>query len=165
MGRNPKRLLLSPPDHEDGSILQYRSITRPFFSRRNPAAFDPLITMEPHTRKLLDTIMPSLNESSKSATEISNQEQSFESSGDNSTVDVQSLFLTYTLDVATDFFFGECVNGLDRVGEQPVDRYKTPGETEDRPVDGDELACAFAEAQVRLYHPYRSCRQPPCIRS
>lgn len=79
-------------------------------------------------------------------------------------MDVQSLFLTYTMDVASGFFMGHCVGGLDqllagdedenetdlgRAGENfgPV---KDVVEGKEGEVTGEELTRAFAEAQVSL---------------
>lgn len=115
--------------------MQHRYSTRPFFTTSSKA-FDTAHTLEPHTTRLLDIIFsrstptPSGSNSSKS-----------------NAIDVQALFLTYTMDVATDFLFGKCVNGLERWGARDGADVARARRGEDRRED---LAKAFAEAQVRL---------------
>lgn len=64
-------------------------------------------------------------------------------------VDVQSLFLTYTLDVASEFFFGHCVGGLDKLVQQ-CDGASAEANADivENDITGEELTKAFAEAQV-----------------
>lgn len=115
--------------------MQHRSSTRPFFTTSSKA-FDTDHTLEPHTNRLLDIIF------SRSTTTPSGAD----APGSNA-IDIQALFLTYTMDVATDFLFGKCVNGLERWGARNGDDVTRGRRGEDR---GDDLAKAFAEAQVRL---------------
>lgn len=79
--------------------------------------------------------------------------------GQGGSVDVQALFLTYTLDVASEFLFGHCVGGLDRLagktcGNRLADETGQNEVTRDlmgshgEHVTGEELTMAFAEAQV-----------------
>lgn len=116
---------------------QHRLFTRPFFSRTNSSLYDPVATLEPHTEKLIHLIVGTAGDSNRRLCESGNP------------VDVQSLFLTYTLDVASEFFFGHCVGGLDKLVQQcdgaPAEANADIVEND---ITGEELTKAFAEAQV-----------------
>ena len=102
--------------------------------------------MEPHTAKLLNIILASRQDRPGTLGDISHPHDP-----DGSAVDIQSLFLTYTLDIATEFFFGHCVQGLDEAGcdrgsgDDASDSMHTGGQ---RINNAQDLAAAFAEAQV-----------------
>ena len=127
---------------------QHRSFTRPFFSRTNSSLYDPVATLEPHTEKLMDLIMGTAGDSNRRVCDEIERNASSETRPGNP-VDVQSLFLTYTLDVASEFFFGHCVGGLDKLVQQ-CDGASAEANADivENDITGEELTKAFAEAQV-----------------
>jgi hypothetical protein len=102
--------------------------------------------MEPHTTKLLDILLASAQ--TRSGT-VGDTPHPYDPDG--SAIDIQSLFLTYTLDIATDFFFGHCVRGLDRASSDrdSSDNARVSMHAGDQTKDNvPDIAAAFAEAQV-----------------
>lgn len=121
--------------------MQHRSSTRPFFTT-SFKAFNTSHTLEPHTTHLLDILF-----NTSSLPLFRSNDERRNPAAEARSIDIQALFLTYTMDVATDFLFGKCVNGLRRWNTEEAD-------VAVKGSDGDavELAKAFAEAQV--------CTQP-----
>jgi len=102
--------------------------------------------MEPHTTKFLHILLASRERQSGTLDDASDPQDP-----DGSAVDIQSLFLTYTLDIATEFFFGHCVYGLDQVGSDRCSSDNASGSGNARAQHSDKtqsIAAAFAEAQV-----------------
>jgi len=96
--------------------------------------------MEPHTTKLLDILLASRKTRPGILGDTPHPHVP-----DGSAVDIQSLFLTYTLDIATDLFFGHCVQGLDQAKTDRNFIHVGDDPTKD---DAQGIAAAFAEAQV-----------------